>query len=478
MSPIGRNDPCPCGSGRKYKKCCLAQRAAPPAAAFTPDERRSALESLFRFVRRAELEAAHAVARAAFWVDWTEGRSDGEAREAMGLAESETAYLEWFAFDFRLMSGATVVEDFLARERRGLRSGEVRYLERMRLSHLRLYEIARVWPEEGLDLVDVWTKKRVRVRERLGTRQLVQWDLLAARVLLGPSGVPVLDGLPCLYPAMAREEILKRLRQAQRDFRRRVPGGDLTAFSKMHGMLFHHLWLDHVALRPSPKLVTAEGDDVLLARVVFDVKDPGSVEAALASRPDFARQDDGSYVWLEAGDVVRRPSTRRTGNTVQFTSTRLEPGEAGRRCLGTVVLGGERLVFEATSKPRAEGGRAMIEALAGDAVTYRATSYEDIEQALKRRPAEAPRDSDVPPHVAAALTGQVYAAHYRKWLDEPLPALGGRTPREATRLKSARPKLLSLLKAMENLSERERREGRPAHDFGWMWEELGLDRPG
>ena len=22
-SPLGRNDPCPCGSGRKYKKCCL-----------------------------------------------------------------------------------------------------------------------------------------------------------------------------------------------------------------------------------------------------------------------------------------------------------------------------------------------------------------------------------------------------------------------------------------------------------------------
>ena len=22
-APIGRNDPCPCGSGRKYKKCCM-----------------------------------------------------------------------------------------------------------------------------------------------------------------------------------------------------------------------------------------------------------------------------------------------------------------------------------------------------------------------------------------------------------------------------------------------------------------------
>ena len=25
---VGRNDPCPCGSGRKYKKCCLAKQAS------------------------------------------------------------------------------------------------------------------------------------------------------------------------------------------------------------------------------------------------------------------------------------------------------------------------------------------------------------------------------------------------------------------------------------------------------------------
>ena len=23
MSKIGRNDPCPCGSGKKYKQCCI-----------------------------------------------------------------------------------------------------------------------------------------------------------------------------------------------------------------------------------------------------------------------------------------------------------------------------------------------------------------------------------------------------------------------------------------------------------------------
>jgi uncharacterized protein YecA (UPF0149 family) len=24
VSPVGRNDPCPCGSGKKYKKCCMS----------------------------------------------------------------------------------------------------------------------------------------------------------------------------------------------------------------------------------------------------------------------------------------------------------------------------------------------------------------------------------------------------------------------------------------------------------------------
>lgn len=29
-STIGRNDPCPCGSGRKYKKCCGNQQTESP----------------------------------------------------------------------------------------------------------------------------------------------------------------------------------------------------------------------------------------------------------------------------------------------------------------------------------------------------------------------------------------------------------------------------------------------------------------
>jgi hypothetical protein len=222
-------------------------------------------------------------------------------------------------------------------------------------------------------------------------------------------------------------------------------------------MAFHDLWLELVARRPLPTSVTAEGDEVLLCKAVFDVRDRAALEAALANHPELERQDDGSYAWLaEKAD------------------------EAGfRRGFGTFVLEKGRVVLETMSRQRAERGRALLDAAAGPAVAYRATSHESVQRALERRPARRARPEDeVPPEAAAEILHAFYERHYRGWLDEPLPSLAGRTPREAAGLKSARPKVIALLKDMENLSARERLEGRPAYDFDWMWGELGLERPG
>ena len=37
MEKVGRNDPCPCGSGKKFKKCCSG-KAQPPLRESTPEE--------------------------------------------------------------------------------------------------------------------------------------------------------------------------------------------------------------------------------------------------------------------------------------------------------------------------------------------------------------------------------------------------------------------------------------------------------
>jgi tetratricopeptide (TPR) repeat protein len=42
MAKIGRNDPCPCGSGQKYKRCCLPRDQAADAARARAREREQA----------------------------------------------------------------------------------------------------------------------------------------------------------------------------------------------------------------------------------------------------------------------------------------------------------------------------------------------------------------------------------------------------------------------------------------------------
>jgi len=448
VSGVGRNDPCPCGSGKKFKRCCLTA-GAPAPVAYTRDERAAAWAALGRFASRNEFAGVLAAADHAFFGTLPPDLPPDVRRQL--LSESRPFLEEWLLSDHLLPEGDTLLERFLAREGRRLRSGEIRYLERVRHAHLRPYEVAGVVPGERLDLLDLWTGQRLQVRERLATSQLVRWDVLAARVILGEAGVPVIEGSPYLYPVEVKEPLLKEVRRAHRRFKRAIPEISAEAFFKRMGRTFFVFWLEHVALRPPPAILSAEGDELVLARVVFDVQDPASLEAALASHPDLERDDeDGSYAWTE--------------DTGDF-----------RRGLGTFIPKGGRLVFETMSRPRAERGRALIEGLAGPAVAHRATTLEGIARAAARVPASPP--VEVPPEIQAQIVGQFLDQHYRKWPDEPLPGLDGKTPREAAQIKTARPKLVSLLKSMENMAERDRRAGRPGYDFGWLWDELGLVGP-
>ena len=67
MSKIGRNAPCPCGSGKKYKKCCLLNQdgrstSVPPIkyrAVYTDLDQLS--NSVVDLINQNELEKAEAL---------------------------------------------------------------------------------------------------------------------------------------------------------------------------------------------------------------------------------------------------------------------------------------------------------------------------------------------------------------------------------------------------------------------------------
>ncbi|WP_298855338.1 hypothetical protein [uncultured Ruegeria sp.] len=64
--------------------------------------------------------------------------------------------------------------------------------------------------------------------------------------------------------------------------------------------------------------------------------------------------------------------------------------------------------------------------------------------------------------------------HYRDTLGQPIPALDGKTLRQAVCSTAGRKKVINWLKTIENRSARQTGSPIAEYDFSWMWDELGL----
>jgi hypothetical protein len=453
----GRNDPCPCGSGKKYKKCCLRESsgATPPDPQQERDDlRETAFAALLRFADRPQFRDARS---AAFCLFMGDGMDDlGEGEEPI----DEDVHLKFsffYLFDLRLPDGRTVAETFLQRAGWQVGAQERALIERFGTARLRLYEVEEVRVDEGLRLRDLWSDREVWVVERAGTRQLTRWDLLAARIAPEEDRTLRLEGGIYLLPSRLKRRLLETLRAEAERLRREGPALDEDRLFREAAPLVHRLWLDRVVRRTPPTVVTAEGDLMEFGKVVFDVIDRDALAAALARHPEIVVDDDDRWTWVEEAEGG-------------FT-----------RSLGHMRLEGDRLLLEVTSRARAERGRRLLGEAAAGALRHRSSRYESVREAIERRAAakadESPADPGVDPEEAAALVLEYKQRHYRTWPDQPLPALDGRTPRQAARSRTLRPRLMDLLKEMENSEARAARPASPAYDFGWMWQELGLERP-
>lgn len=447
-----RNDPCPCGSGRKYKKCCLPKADAARAAARprdTPRER--VMPQLMRFAYSQQFDGDHLIADTMFWADYLDDLDDEEAGELVASDDAEVKYNAWFIWDLFIEDNETIADRFLQQKGRSLDPDERAYIERMRRSCLSLYQVEAVERGRGVTLLDLLTRETVFVHEVLGSEQMVQSDLVGARVVPDARGLAMFEGGLYLYDVADKGDLLADLKRYRRRYLRRVPGADRVEFFKRHGMIFHYWWLDRVVLRPPPRMMTTDGDAMMFVRSVLDIADPAAVIAALDSRPDVEPDDeDGVYTWGEQDGRMRR-------------------------ILATLRLEADRLGVETMSRNRDARCREWLAAIPG--VTFRATALESPVALLERARREPKAPAGLPelaPEIKAQIEREMMDAHYRRWLDEPVPALRETTPREAAASRKLRPLLIDLLREFDNHYERAIRRGVQAYDTSWLWDELRL----
>jgi hypothetical protein len=175
-------------------------KSAAVVQSYRPAERSSALAKLMGFAARPKYKELHRAALALFWGDWLSEKPDHQLEEVMTSEQVEIAYNSWLAFDFDRGGGRRLLDVYLETEGNRLSSGELNYLNGLRGSHLRLYEILEVKPDRGFEVRDLWDDRRLYVRERAATRQIVAWDLIVARIGPGGDGETVFETIPLFIP--------------------------------------------------------------------------------------------------------------------------------------------------------------------------------------------------------------------------------------------------------------------------------------
>lgn len=177
---------------------------------------------------------------------------------------------------------------------------------------------------------------------------------------------------------------------------------------------------------------------------------------------------------------------------------RLEDPEAR---LPRVLLGinpgkGDRLETFGRSRSMADEGRAWLLEVAGEWVEHVSREEVDPMAALAEmqagrsgsggfpggllpglQPGGSPFGTSKPLAMTTEMMQEILERIYGDWADEPIPALGGQTPRQAAKTSKGRKKVIELLELYEKgeLEQASQQERQPA-SFEFLWQAVGLER--
>lgn len=239
----GRNDPCPCGSGKKYKNCCLNRDRTRhiQQSAWRSDEQET-LDKLLAFAQRPDLQPQYPVAFNLFW-NGAYGMVGVSAldREEVGR------FLDWYLHDYRLEGSSKRLIDLFAEEADSrLPAAERERVRAWQSSYLSLYRIAGATEDGSLSLVDVLQGEKATVWHVGLARLGVTGDLVLGRILR--SSLPFhFSWAAILLPADMEGELVSFVTHGYRQYQETHSAASWPDFLSNSGYLFNHSLLKSAA---------------------------------------------------------------------------------------------------------------------------------------------------------------------------------------------------------------------------------------
>jgi hypothetical protein len=334
------------------------------------------------------------------------------------------ACMAWAILDYRPnKTSQTQAEKMLAE---GLPEVEAILLRARMEACPTLYRVAGHDAKVGtINLEDVLLGGAVTVHDQLMSENIENNVFFAARAF--PAGrfhFVELAGPP-LGAGMGLEAV-EFLRRCGMEF---TPEG-LRRDAHMFGWLWQ--WIDQwQATRKPTRLCNTDGEEFLWHIASFSVANPDETRKTLMKRKDI--DYDG-----EADELVWSTPADRDSGAMGDTVT-----------LGRMEFIGDELVVTVNSAQRFTRARQWLEKLPG--VAFKSVRNRRWNEAEKDRPLDErispPEPVEMTPELNAAVQ-EMMNKHYTAWIDMPLPALGGKTPRQACRTEAGRQQVTMLIRTM------------------------------
>lgn len=279
-----------------------------------------------------------------------------------------------------------------------------------------------------------------RVHEARGSAVLVPRDAILGRVV-DHEDIPVFCGIhPRPLPPFEAAEVLRKARSKLRR-QSAVPLERLR--EEPFGRILIARWeeaveeMDTRSLVP-PRLNNTDGEELLFTTDHFTLE-PGAradVKALLRAIGGAQPPEEGGedcFTFLRAGNAIHK----------DWETT----------VVGRAWVSEGALKLEANSMARADELRRRIEVACTGMLRHRALEHSDP-LALAERSTPREPEAELPQEERGQLVRELKERHYADWLDQPVPALDGKTPRAAARTKRGRAQVDLLLRQLEHLESR------------------------
>ncbi len=236
MSKIGRNDPCHCGSGKKYKKCHMKEEQAAEKERSLIQKAASYIRhDLLKYARDERFAEAFASALPLYWDNYY----DHDNAEQMSQPEA-LRFFDWFVFDYELEDSKRLIELYADERMDDLSSHQQTITAAWHKSGPgSLYELT-AYEGQTLHLRDYFSDDTVEVYESGGRGNVGIGDAILTRL------VPVADHLElsttaAYLPKAEISDIKTKMETAETAYLADHPDASHDQFLRRHShLLVHH----------------------------------------------------------------------------------------------------------------------------------------------------------------------------------------------------------------------------------------------